>query len=162
MMILKNQNKFLILILFLIFNCNNSKTESLNKFEQAKDDFIYAITEYEKCNTDYENKNNRKVIIDVRNGSGKKGLAKKISDYLVEKCYDTYYSNWDNFNEFNTRIIIYNNNQSSMIDELKDILDTDIEFEIKKDTTKIIDMTLIIGRDYQNLSFYENLNSNND
>ena len=45
MMAFKNQNKVLILSLFLIYSCNNSKTASLNKFEQAKDDFVYAITE---------------------------------------------------------------------------------------------------------------------
>ena len=162
MSLFQNQNKFLILTLFLIFSCNNNKAEKLSKFEQAEDAFIHAKIQYEKCKTEYEDKNNHKVIVDIRNGSGKKGLAKKISDYLIEKCYDTYYSNWENFNEFNTRIIIYNNKQTVMVNELKNILDTDIEFEIKYDTTKIVDITLIIGKDYQNLSFYENLNTNNE
>jgi len=161
-MISKSRNIFLILSVFLVFSCNNKKIETLNKFKKAENDFVIAVNQYEKCKTEYEYSNNHKVIIDVRNGSGKKGLAKKISDHLIEKCYDTYYGNWENFNEFNTRIIIYNNNSNLMAKELKNILDANIEFERKRDTTKIVHMTLIIGKDYKKLSFYKDLSLKTD
>ena len=88
---------------------NGNPVNALNP-PQAKNDFKVAVNKYEACKTEYEYSHNHKVTIDVRNGSGKKGLAKEVADYLKEQCYDTYYGNWENFNEFNTRIIIYNNN----------------------------------------------------
>tara|TARA_Y100000814_G_C12295804_1_gene390061 strand:- start:475 stop:969 length:495 start_codon:yes stop_codon:yes gene_type:complete len=161
-----NNRKFnsLVLILFIAFSCNNSKADSSkNFFEESQHDFENAVKDYENCKTDYEALNNHKVTIDVRNGSGKSGLAKKIADYLTEKCYDTYYGNWENFDEYKTRIIIYNNNSYSMTKELQNILDADVELDRKKDSTKtIVDMTLIIGKDYQNLAFYEKLNADNE
>ena len=162
MIMIKYQNIFLILTLFLIFGCNNNRAENLNDFEKVEQNFVDIVDEWESCKTNYEEINNHKVIIDVRNGSGKAGLAKKVSDYLIKQCYDTYYGNWENFNEHNTRIIIYNNNPYLMLEELKNILENDIEFKRVQDTTKIIDMTLIIGKDYQKFDFYESVQSNNE
>ena len=158
-----NNIKFslLFLILFVVFSCKNAEAKgSNNDFEEAEHDFENAVNNYENCKTEYEILNNHKVTIDVRNGSGKSGLAKKIADYLIQKCYDTYYGNWENFDEYSTRIIIYNNNSYLMTKELQNILDIDVELERKKDSTKtIVDMTLIIGKDYQNLAFYKKLQS---
>ena len=156
------QNIFLTLALFITFGCNNEKAETLSDFKQVEQDFKEIIEDWENCKTKYEKINSHKVIIDVLNGSGKAGLAKKVSDYLVKQCYDTYYGNWENFNEHNTRIIIYNNNPHLMLEELENILKTDIEFKRVQDTTKIVDMTLIIGKDYQNFDFYETLEANNE
>ena len=163
---IKNNRKFslLLLVLFIAFSCNSDEIKhSNNDFEEAKHNFENAVEKYDSCKTEYEILNNHKVTIDVRNGSGKSGLAKKIADYLIEKCYDSYYGNWENYNENYTRIIVYNNNSYLMIKELQNILDIDIEFERKKDLTKtIVDMTLIIGKDYRNLAFYENLQANDE
>ena len=154
----------LILILFTIFSCNRHEENHLkNDFEEDKHYFEKAVEEYENCKTEYEILNNGKVTIDVLNGTGKSGLAKKIADYLTEKCYDTYYGNWKNFDEYNTRIIVYNNNSYLMIKELQNILDINIEFERKEDSTKTtFDMTLIIGNDYQDLTFYKNLKAKDE
>ena len=154
----------LILILFIIFSCNRGEQDYLkNDFEKAKHYFENAVEEYENCKTEYEILNNHKVAINVRNGTGKSGLAKKIADYLTEKCYDTYYGNWENFDEYSTRIIVYNNNSYLMTKELQNILDIDIDIERKEDSTKTtFDMTLIIGNDYQDLTFYENLKATDE
>ena len=157
MVSIMNQKKYFILIIILIISCKDTNIENSNKFEKAKTDFNKAVNNFEECKTNYENKTNHKVIVNVRNGAGKTGLAKEISDYLIQKCYDTYYSNWNNYNEFNTYIISYKKNDY-MMSELKDILDSKIETYIINDTTKIEDMTLIIGKDYQSLSFYKTLN----
>ena len=149
------------LIIILVISCKEDAIKDSNKFKQAKSDFNKAITEFEECKTDYESKTNHKVIVNVKNGSGETGLAKKISDYLNQKCYDTYYGNWENYNEYYTYIISYKKN-NSMINELKNILDSEIEIITINDTTKIEDMTLIIGRDYKNLSFYKFLNDENE
>ena len=156
------QNIFLTLALLIIFSCNNEKAERLSDFKQVEQDFKNIIEDWENCKTKYEDMNSHKVVIDVQNGSGKAGLAKKVSDYLVRQCYDTYYGNWENFNEHNTRIIIYNNNPYLMLEELKDILKSDGVFKRVQDTTKIVDMTLVIGKDYQNFDFYETLEANNE
>tara|TARA_Y100000996_G_C22111026_1_gene473947 strand:- start:64 stop:558 length:495 start_codon:yes stop_codon:yes gene_type:complete len=163
---IKNNKKIapLILILFTIFSCNRNEESHLkNDFEKAKHYFEDAVEEYENCKTEYEILNNHKVTINVQNGTGKSGLAKKIADYLTEKCYDTYYGNWKNFDEYNTRIIVYNNNSYIMTKELQNILDIDIDIERKEDSTKTtFDMTLIVGRDYQDLTFYENLKAKDE
>ena len=164
-MIINNiKSSLLSLIILIVFSCNSAEAEhSNNNFEEARHDFENAVNNYENCKTEYEILNNHKVTIDVRNGSGKSGLAKKIADYLTKKCYDTYYANWENFDEYSTRIIIYNNNSYLMAKELQNILDIDIELERKKDSTKaIVDMTLIIGKDYQNLAFYKKLQFDNE
>ena len=147
------QNIFLTLTLFILFGCNDEKAETLSDYKQVEQDFKSIIEDWENCKTKYEDMNSHKVVIDVQNGSGKAGLAKKVSDYLTRQCYDTYYGNWKNFNERNTRIIIYNNNPHLMLEELEDILKADVEFKRVKDTTKIVDMTLVIGKDYQNFDF---------
>ncbi len=156
------QNIFITLALFITFGCNNEKAETLSDFKQVEHDFTSIVEDWENCKTKYEKINSHKVIIDVRNGSGKAGLAKKVSDYLIRQCYDTYYGNWENFNEYNTRIIIYNNNPHLMLEELKNILKADIEFKRVQDTTKFIDMTLVIGKDYQDFDFYKTLEPNNE
>ena len=46
--------------------------------------------------------------------------------------------------------------------ELKNILDSEVEVEIKKDTNKTQDLTLIIGKDYPSLSFYEKIKAINE
>ena len=147
------QNIFLTLALFITFGCHDEKVETLSDFKQVEQDFKETIEDWENCKTKYEEINSHKVIIDVLNGSGKAGIAKKVSDYLVKQCYDTYYGNWENFNEYNTRIIIYNNNPHLMLEEMENILKTDVEFKRVQDTTKIVDMTLVIGKDYQNFDF---------
>ena len=42
----------------------------------------------------------------------------------------------------------------------QNILDINVEFERRKDTTEIADISLVIGKDYKNFAFYETLSSN--
>ena len=151
--------KLLLLVIFMLFNCNDSKDKDevvKNKFEVSKNKFEIVRLEYDNCKTDYEKKNNHKIVIDIKNGSGIKGVAKEFSDYLQEKCYDTYYGNWDNWNESKTYLILYKLDDN-MATELVDLLDNNINLEIAHDLKKLEDITLVIGKDYKNLDFYKTI-----
>jgi hypothetical protein len=151
----------LILIIVLFVNCSrdSSKISSNNEFKNA-------IDNYTNCQTNYEIKYNHKPTIDIKNATQIIGLAKDVSDFLRGKCYDTYYGNWNLSNsDINSYIIIDNLTKatSSMIDELKIILDFNFDVTIKypecnnmplsdciDDYSKnYSDITLIIGNDYK-------------
>ena len=145
----------IFLISFLLFNCNDSNEKDIikiNKFELSKNQFEIARLEYDNCKTSYEKKTDHKIIIDIKNGSGVKGVAKKFSDYLRKECYDTYYGNWNNFNESKTYLILHKLDET-MIIELIDLLGDNLNFEIIHDLKKLEDITLVIGKDYENFNF---------
>ena len=150
-------NSILILLIpFLLFNCNDSNQQNdvkRNKFEISKTKFETARLKYDNCKSNYERKNNHKIIIDIKNGSGIKGAAEEFSNYLRKNCYDTYYGNWNNFNESKTYLILHKLDESMAI-ELIDLLDENINLEFIHDLKKLEDITLIIGKDYKNLDFY--------
>ena len=145
----------ILLISLLLFNCNDSKEQDIikiNKFETSKNQFAAARLEYDNCKTNYEKKTGHKIIIDIKNGSGVKGLAKKFSDYLREKCYDTYYGNWNNYNESKTYLILHKLDENMIIELIK-LFGDNINFEIIHDLKKLEDITLVIGKDYKNFNF---------
>jgi len=145
----------IFLISLLLFNCNDSNEQDIikiNRFELSKNQFEIARLKYDNCKTSYEKKTDHKIIIDIKNGSGVKGVAKKFSDYLREQCYDTYYGNWNNFNESKTYLILHKLDEN-MIIELIDLLNDNINFEIIHDLKKLEDITLVIGKDYKNFNF---------
>ena len=151
-----------ILIIVLFVNCSKDSSEISSNSE-----FKNAIDTYINCQTDYEIKYNHKPTIDIKNSTTTLGLAKDISDFLREKCYDTYYGNWNlsNSEDIYTYIIIDNLTKatSSMIDELKIILDFNFDVTIKYPECNYMalsdciddysknysDITLIIGNDYK-------------
>tara|TARA_Y100000590_G_C15422512_1_gene901967 strand:+ start:44 stop:526 length:483 start_codon:yes stop_codon:yes gene_type:complete len=152
-----NNIKFLLIII-LSLNCNNdtnnlSNTSTQNKFKEAKEDFEEAKKEFEKCKTQYELKSGHKVVVDIKNGSGVKGIAKEFSEYLKENCYDTFYGNWSNFNEYTTYAILHKRDEM-MVSELINLLDKNIPIEITQNERKLEDITLVIGKDYKKLNFY--------
>tara|TARA_Y100001970_G_C14210347_1_gene846501 strand:+ start:1526 stop:1999 length:474 start_codon:yes stop_codon:yes gene_type:complete len=155
------QKKIILIIILLLINCSES-TDSNN----AEDTFEQTVKIYDNCKTNYEKKYKHKPIIDIRNATQISGLAKDISDYLRENCYNTFYGNWNNSNsDTNTYIIIDNMTQASlvMIEELKIILGFDFDIDIRYpecnniEISKCIenqsnlnsDIILIIGHDYQ-------------
>ena len=146
----------------ILFNCSDNKSEEIkneisitnNKFENSKDSFILAVSEFEKCKSDYEINHNHKIKIDIRNGSGKSGVAKEFSDYLRNKCYDTHYGNWITFDESKTYLILHKID-TKMANEIVEQLDNNIQIETVHNLEKLEDVTLIIGRDYSELDFYK-------
>ncbi len=148
----------ILLVIVISVSCNKNSSELSditikNKFQKAKIEFEKAKDIYDNCKTEYEYLLGNKIVLDIKNGSGIKGVAKQFSDYLKDKCYDTFYSNWNNFNEYKTYIILHRLDNRMAI-ELKQKLDAGIPIEIIHDEKKNEDMTIIIGKDYKNLEFY--------
>ena len=79
-----------------------------------------------------------------------------MSDYLRELCYDTYYGNWDNNTEYYTRIIQYNQDKDMASQIIKD-LDKKIKIKNELNLNQGIDLTLVIGKNYRNLNFYQKI-----
>ena len=146
--------------ILLLTNCksNEDKKElkKVNKFEEAKNKFEEAKNKFEDCKTDYEKSYNHKIVVSVRNGSGVPGAAKQVSDYLRSICYDTYYDNWDINNQFESKIILHKQD-SKLGKQLKKDLDNRISIENILDFSQGIDATFVIGQNYNQLSFYKEL-----
>ena len=134
-----------ILSFLLIFSsCSDQK------LPEKSDAFSNAIKNFEMCRTNYEVLYHEKPVINVKNGTNKNGLAKNISDFLRDKCFDTYFGNWEgNTAKINpensielTYIIINNLSQSNsdLIIELNEILGLELEIKIKHPECNYIDM----------------------
>jgi hypothetical protein len=91
------------------------------------------------------------IRVEVLNGCGKVGLAKKVADFLRGKGYDVRdFRSAPNFNYKQTQIVV----RSSKIEHGQSLAGT-ISFpkelvKSQKDTTLAdIDVTLILGKDYR-------------
>tara|TARA_Y100000768_G_scaffold284273_1_gene218815 strand:- start:3871 stop:4365 length:495 start_codon:yes stop_codon:yes gene_type:complete len=152
---------------FFIFlgNCNNSEISNsnveINKFKESKNKFKKEKERFNNCKNEYENLSGHKIIIDVKNGSGVDGLAKKTSDYFRDLCYDTYYGNWvkDNQvikNEYYSHIIIHKQDKKIQ-KQLKKDIDSSIKLYTELAPNKEADITLVIGQNYRKLDFFKKM-----
>ena len=142
-----------------LLSCKNDTPEVIkksNKFNEAKESFEKAKKRFNECKNNYEKSTNHKIVIDIRYGSGISGAAEEVSDYLRELCYDTYYGNWDNNTEYYTRIIQYNQDKDMASQIIKD-LDKKIKIKNELNLNQGIDLTLVIGKNYRNLNFYQKI-----
>ena len=146
---------------FFIFlvNCNNheisnSNVES-NKFKESKNKFKKEKERFDNCKNEYEKLSGNKIIIDIKNGSGVSGLAKKTSDYLRDLCYDTYFGNWD-YLQYDSQIIIHRQNKK-MQKQLKKDLDNNIKLITVLAPNTEVDITLVIGQNYRELDFFKKI-----
>jgi hypothetical protein len=160
--------KLLRYCFFFIFllNCNsheisNSNIEA-NKFKESKNKFKKEKERFDNCKNEYENLSGHKIIIDIKNGSGVDGLAKKTSDYLRDLCYDTYYGTLINkkgksiFNEYDSKIIIHKQDKK-MQKQLKKDLDNNIKLTTVLAPNTEADITLVIGQNYRELDFFKKM-----
>ena len=129
--------------LFLILNCQgNDDLESRN----ASDPFNDAIEKTKKCTSQ------NKPTIDIKNGTGKKDLALHIGTYLRENCYDIYIDYKFREDTVSNTFIEVNKKNTDIEEELKKILgNKNIEVQYKEPA--IWDMTLVIGKDYEKLTY---------
>ena len=142
MSLLIHKNKGLVLALFLILNCQgNDDLESRN----ASDPFNDAIEKTKKCTSQ------NKPTIDIKNGTGVKNLALDIGTYLRENCYDIYIDYKFRKTNVSNTFIEVNKKKSAIAEELKKKLGGNIEVQYKEPA--IWDMTLVIGKDYEKLTY---------
>lgn len=95
------------------------------------------------------------TVIEVLNGTGVSGLGQKFTNYLRQNGYDVISTgNADNSNYDNTLLIA----RTADVTKLQEVnsailLDPDKLFQ-KIDSSLQVDLTLIIGKDYQRLPVY--------
>ena len=107
----------------------------------------------------------KRIQVEVLNGCGVPGIAKKFSDHLKKNNYDVvnsgnYLENGRvNFNVSKTRIIdqIKSPENITRANELADLLEIDQNLiESFENPSPIADLTLVIGKDYDQITFKEN------
>lgn len=106
----------------------------------------------------------KRIQIEVLNGCGVSGIAKKFADHLKQNNYDVvnsgnYLENGKvNFNVSKTKIIdqIKSPENIAQANELADLLEIDENLiESFENPSPIADLTLIIGKDYNQISLKE-------
>jgi len=112
---------------------NNEKHTSLNK------DFI------------------TKAEIEILNGCGESGIANLYSNYIRKNNFDVIeIKNADNFNYENTLILIHNSFKENEALELAELLKIN-KNNIKFNNDNIWDLSVIIGKDYNKLKSFEEI-----
>ncbi|SVE62893.1 uncharacterized protein METZ01_LOCUS515747 [marine metagenome] len=107
--------------------------------------------------TNYEKKTDHKIQVEILNGCGIPKLARMYTNYLRSEGIDVLDSkNANHFNYIETKIIHHRGDIDRAL-ELADIIMIDKNKVIEdKDESLFYDLTLILGKDYMNLSSYRN------
>ena len=107
--------------------------------------------------TNYEKKTDHKIQVEILNGCGIPKLARMYTNYLRSEGFDVLDSkNANHFNYIETKILHHRGDIDRAL-ELADIIMIDKNKIIEdKDESLFYDLTLILGKDYMNLSSYRN------
>ncbi|MEL6824571.1 MAG: LytR C-terminal domain-containing protein, partial [Calditrichota bacterium] len=95
----------------------------------------------------------RRIQVEILNGCGVSGLAKRLTDYLRARGIDVVSSgNFRHFNMTNSEVLdrTGNDERSSKIAEILGIADGQVR--VQKDSNLQLDATIILGADYRNLT----------
>ena len=95
------------------------------------------------------------IKIEVLNGCGEKGIAAKVADFLRTEHIDVMRSeNADNF-DYDRTVLIHRSENLYDLKTLAKVLNFDISNEarvlIQPSTSADVDLTLILGEDYQSI-----------
>ena len=95
------------------------------------------------------------IKIEVLNGCGEKGIAAKVADFLRTEHIDVIRSeNADNF-DYSRTVLIHRSEKLYDLKTLAKVLNFNISNEdrvvIRPSSTADIDLTLILGKDYQSV-----------
>jgi hypothetical protein len=103
----------------------------------------------------------KKIQLEILNGCGESGVAKKLSDLLKKSNYDIVNSgnymqrgkvNWD-VNESKIIDQVNKQNEARKLADLMGILYSNVEtFE---NSSPIADLTIVIGKDYKTLAIFQ-------
>ncbi len=96
------------------------------------------------------------IVVEVLNGCGIPGLAQKFTNYLRSEGFDVIYTgNADHMNYDNT-ILIERADNAEKTQEVNSTLDLQPQYlSIKHDPSLHVDLTLILGKDYNRLPVYD-------
>ena len=98
-----------------------------------------------------------KAEIEILNGCGKSGIANLYSNYIRKNNFDVIeIKNADNFDYENTLILIHNSFKENEAIELAKLLKIN-KNNIKFNNDNIWDLSIIIGKDYNELKSFEEI-----
>jgi hypothetical protein len=99
----------------------------------------------------------RNIQVEVLNGCGKNGLAKRVTEFLRKKEVDVVsQGNYLNFNVHNTMILDRVDNPE-YVNQLAETLGISRDqIQVKKDSNLQLDATVVLGADYKSLKPFTN------
>ena len=106
--------------------------------------------------TKYEEKTGHKITVEIHNGCGIPKLANLYTEFLRNEGFDVIDSrNADNFDHIKTQIL-HHQGDKARAQSLSKIMKIDKSLIIDEQSPYLIhDLTLILGRDYQQLESYQ-------
>jgi hypothetical protein len=106
--------------------------------------------------TNITNQPNKAYQIDVQNGTGENGIAADFRAYLKKKGFDVVeMGNYKNTDVNKTMVIDRNGNMNAAKKVAESLGVTEKNIIQQKDTTSFLDVTVIIGKDFQELNPYK-------
>lgn len=106
--------------------------------------------------TTVTNQPNKAYQIDVQNGTGENGVAADFRAYLKKKGFDVVeMGNYKNSDVNKTMVIDRNGNKNAAVKVAESLGLSERNIIQQKDTTSFLDVTVIIGKDYQELNPYK-------
>ncbi len=136
-------------------------SENINSNQETGQEPSLPIEEPTEQAVQYYSPIEKKIQLEILNGCGEKGVAKKLSSLLKKTKYDIVNSgNYMEKGEINwkveeTKIIDQINNQENARDlaDYMGILYSNVE--IFDNPSPIADITIVIGKDYKLLSIFQ-------
>jgi len=99
------------------------------------------------------------IVVEVLNGSGVAGLGQKFTNYLRQNGYDVISTGNADRSDYDNTILIARTTSAEKLHNVNTVmlLEADKLFQ-KIDSTLQVDLTIIIGKDYQHLPVYTKIN----
>ena len=147
-------NPVLVILSLIIFLFIGSFIFEINKKSTKK--YQPNLAKLLKKNS-YEKKTGHRITLSIQNGCGENNIAFMYKNFLREEGFDVMDTkNAPNFNHESSKIISHTDNMkiANYISKLMGINDSLIN--IKYDDNLVVDITLIIGKDFDKLSSYDN------
>ena len=129
---------------------NDSKVEIISRMDHTQDYQLPAELAKQKPYLD--------VKVEVLNGCGVTGLAQRFTNYLRQEGFDVSYTgNADRMDYAKTHIIKWMSSTEKTSEVLNVLMLEQDCAEFKHDPSQIADFTLILGKDYRQLSVYSKI-----
>jgi hypothetical protein len=144
-----NISIIILVIVCVILGYSIVRNSIASKYDKPK-----TITDTAK-NT-ITNQPNRAYQIDVQNGTGENGVAAYFRDFFKKKGFDVVEMGNYKSNDVNKTMIIDRNGNNFAAKRVAESLGlTEYNIIPQKDTTSFLDVTVVIGKDYQELNPYK-------
>ena len=151
--LIQKTTMFLFLSLTIYFTYLIVNNSPLDEFEEK-----YNLNTLMK-QTRSEKITGEKIQLEIQNGCGIKGAANLFMNFLRDEGYDVINTkNALDFNYNQTIIKIHKPNKGNFVEEISELLQIDsLSIHYDYNNNIFYDLTLIIGKDYQNLRSFKDV-----